>query len=247
MQTAIDEAVLIQKYIALVRELGHFPTVAEMRMKARNDGAFPNDKTIRRLGSTQELAAKILTYCHGRAGYDDVVTSSAPVAEAPHASREKGRDRGSLGKSRAREDTSARVIRPEEPFSNVVRLRSILRESEEFIDWADPHFSSRALEELIVTLDPARVRAVRILSGLQNVTDRAKRDFERFCDEVRQKGIVAEWRTLLAFAHDRFIITKDACYNVPPINSLLKGSYSEILETPNRPPFDEWWEKASPI
>jgi hypothetical protein len=152
-----------------------------------------------------------------------------------------------LGKPGAREDPSAHVIRPEEPFSNVVRLRSILRESEEFIDWADLHFSARALEELIVTLDPAVVRVVRILSGLANVNDRAKKDFERFCDELKQKGIVAEWRTLPDFAHDRFIITKSACYNVPPINSLLKGSYSEILKTPNRPPFDEWWKKASPI
>jgi len=141
----------------------------------------------------------------------------------------------------------ARIIRPEEPFSNLVQLRNILRESEEFIDWADLHFGPRALEELITTLDPAVVQVVRILSGPANVNDRAKRDFERFCNELRPKGIVAEWRILPDFAHDRFIISKKACYNVPPINSLLKGSYSEILETPNRPPFEEWWQKASPI
>ena len=145
------------------------------------------------------------------------------------------------------DEATARVIRPEEPFSNLVRLRSILRDSEEFIYWADLHFSARALEELIVTLDPAVVRVVRILSGPDNVNDRAKKDFERFRDELEQKGVTAEWRVLSGFAHDRFIITKSVCYNDPPINSLLKGSYSEILKTPNRPPFDEWWGKAAPI
>jgi len=73
--------VVIDKLLALLRELGHFPTTAEMRMKARSDGAFPNDKTIRRLGSNRELAAKIQNYCNGRAGYDDVFALCASVAE----------------------------------------------------------------------------------------------------------------------------------------------------------------------
>lgn len=141
----------------------------------------------------------------------------------------------------------AMVIKPEEPFSNVVKLRRILRESEEFIWWADLHFHARALEELIETIDPAVVREVRILSGPANVDERAKRDFARFREEVQRKGITAEWRVLPGFAHDRFIISKNACYNVPPVNSLLRGSYAEVLETPNRPPFDDWWAKAAPI
>jgi hypothetical protein len=28
---------------------------------------------------------------------------------------------------------------------------------------------------------------------------------------------------------------------MPPINTLLKGDYSEISETPQPPPFKEWW------
>jgi hypothetical protein len=142
---------------------------------------------------------------------------------------------------------TAEIIRPEQPFSNVVRLRSILRDSEEYIYWADLHFSARALEEIIVTLDPANVRFVKILSGPANVNDRAKKDFDRFREELSKKGVTAEWRVLPEFAHDRFIITRSVCYNIPPINSLLKGSYSEILETPNRPPFDRWWQQASAI
>ena len=91
-QAAYDENFLIEKLLTLVRDLGHFPTVAEMRMKVRNDSAFPNHKTVRRLGSNQELAAKIQAYCNGRAGYDDVMAICASVVEPHHALPENGRD-----------------------------------------------------------------------------------------------------------------------------------------------------------
>lgn len=141
----------------------------------------------------------------------------------------------------------AGVIRPEEPFSNVVRLRAIIRSSEEYLYWADLHFSARALEEIAAAVELTTVRQVKILSGPANVNERARKDFARFCKELEDKGASAEWRVLEDFAHDRFIITKNACYNVPPINSLLKGSYSEILPTTNRPPFESWWKAATSI
>lgn len=142
---------------------------------------------------------------------------------------------------------TAIVIAPDREFSNVMSLRNILRDGEEYIWWADPHFHARGLEELIVSIDPAVVREIRILSGPANIDDKAKRDFSRFKGELAMKSIAAEWRVMRDFAHDRYIVSKNSCYNVPPINSLLKGSYSEILETPNRPPFEIWWEGASPI
>jgi len=145
------------------------------------------------------------------------------------------------------EPRRAEVIRPGERFSNLVRLRQILRESEKYIWWADRYFNARGLEELIIAVDPAMVREVRILSGHDNVDERAKRDFVRFHDELLDKGITAEWRILKGFAHDRMIIGENACYNVPSIETILRGQYSEILETPNRPPFQEWWGKAVPI
>jgi superfamily II DNA or RNA helicase len=136
------------------------------------------------------------------------------------------------------------VISPSTPYSNVVHLREVLRESEEFLYWADLHFHARALEEIAAAIDPARVRVIRILSGSANVDDKATRDFKRFVEEMTNKGISAEWRVLEHFSHDRYIISKNACFNVPPVNSLLQGSYSEVMETPNRPPFADWWQSA---
>jgi len=140
-----------------------------------------------------------------------------------------------------------KVVKPEEPYSNVIKLRQLLRESEEYIWWIDPHFSARGLEELIASINPALVREVRILSGPANIDKRAKHDFTRFHEELSNKGIDAEWRILRGFSHDRFIINKNVCYNVPPINSLLQGQYSEISQTPNKPPFGQWWDKAITI
>ncbi|MGH7381118.1 MAG: DEAD/DEAH box helicase [Candidatus Methylomirabilales bacterium] len=142
---------------------------------------------------------------------------------------------------------TAIVIAPEKAFSNVMNLRRILRDGEQYIWWADLHFHARGLEEVIVSIDPAVVREIRILSGPAHVDERAKRDFARFKEEMARKSISAEWRVLKEFSHDRYIVSKNLCYNVPPINSLLRGSYSEILLTPNRPPFEGWWEIATPI
>lgn len=151
------------------------------------------------------------------------------------------------GPEKIPEKPAAIVIAPGEDFSNIMNLRSILRESEEYIWWADPHFHARGLEELIVSIDPAVIREIRILSGPANVDERAKKDFARFTGELANKSISADWRILKEFSHDRYIISRNSCYNVPPINSLLRGSYSEILSTPNRPPFEKWWREATPI
>ena len=72
------------------------------------------------------------------------------------------------------------VFRPDEPFSNVVRLREILRSCEEYVWWADPHFGTRALEDLATVVDPSRVRELRILSRQEQFNDKARKDFRRF-------------------------------------------------------------------
>lgn len=73
-QEAYDEALLIDKLIALIRELKRFPTVAALRLKRRSDPAFPASETFRRFGKAkQERAAKIRSYCNGQPGFEDVL------------------------------------------------------------------------------------------------------------------------------------------------------------------------------
>ena len=85
--SSYDEDLLFEKFISLMRELGRFPVVAEIRMKVRSDDTFPNDKTFGRFGSKPELAAKILNYCQTRSGYEDVVALCAAVADRPKTNR----------------------------------------------------------------------------------------------------------------------------------------------------------------
>ena len=109
------------------------------------------------------------------------------------------------------------------------------------------HFDARAFEELVVIADPSLIQEIRILSGPANVNGRSKKEFSRFKKELGNKGIDCQWRILGRFAHDRFLISKAYCLNIPPVNSWFQGSYSEVLETPNRPPFSQWWEQGTPI
>jgi hypothetical protein len=44
-----------------------------------------------------------------------------------------------------------------------------------------------------------------------------------------------------------WLITEDVIYNIPPINTLYQGQYSEINKTENTPPFNEWWEQGKEL
>jgi hypothetical protein len=85
LRTAYNEELLIEKFIGLARDLGHFPVGTEVKMKARNDDSFPWHNAFARLGSKQQFAAKILDYCKGRAGYEDMMALCAPIVTRPAA------------------------------------------------------------------------------------------------------------------------------------------------------------------
>ncbi len=89
--SAYEDGLLIERFISLMRELGRFPVVAEIRMKVRADLSFPNDKTFGRFGPKPEFAAKILDYCRARSGYEDVTALCAPIAQRPNT-RAEGED-----------------------------------------------------------------------------------------------------------------------------------------------------------
>ncbi len=76
---AYAEDELIEKFISLIRELGRFPVHVELKMKSRDDEDFPSHNVFARFGSKQQFAKKILSYCEGRAGYEDVAALCAPV------------------------------------------------------------------------------------------------------------------------------------------------------------------------
>ncbi len=70
MTTAFGESFLVEKYIALTRELGKLPVKADMKLKRRSDRGFPDALTF---GSKPELVKRVAAYCQNRAGYEDVL------------------------------------------------------------------------------------------------------------------------------------------------------------------------------
>lgn len=142
-----------------------------------------------------------------------------------------------------------RVVERERPFSNVLHLRETLRACRGHIWWADAQFSRKGLEPLLHEADANRISEIRIVSGPARVGPDAEKDFRRFAEEMTNIGITAEWRVVDKADqdfHDRFIVSKDRAWNVPPIDTLYIGDYSEISET-TAPPFEKWWAKGKKL
>ncbi len=68
-----NEDFLIEKYIALVREIGHLPVDAEIKMKGQADHSFPSWTPFRRLGNKTTLLSKVKEYCETHDGHEDVI------------------------------------------------------------------------------------------------------------------------------------------------------------------------------
>lgn len=77
--TARPNTVLIAAIVAVAREIGRYPTAADLQVKRTNDPKFPNFKTFERLGNKAEAVAKVATYCREN-GIDDVALMCAAVA-----------------------------------------------------------------------------------------------------------------------------------------------------------------------
>ena len=70
---AIPDEELLGHLAALARELGHFPVHNEVRMKARNNPAFPSHNTFQRLGNKATRVQKVAAYCDDHGDWDDVL------------------------------------------------------------------------------------------------------------------------------------------------------------------------------
>ncbi len=142
----------------------------------------------------------------------------------------------------------AAQVTPETPYSNLLHLQEVLRACKDYIWWLDKHFHAKALELLVREVEPGRVSEVRILSSRANLDDDAMRDFRRFRDELKKRGVVAEWRVdELHEVHDRYIVSAQSCHDVPPVNTLFSGGWSDITPAAGRPPFETWWARAKGI
>lgn len=68
---ALPEEYLLERLSALVRELGRFPVLREIKLKSLRDASFPSPGPFKRLGDQKTLASRLHAYSRER-GYEDV-------------------------------------------------------------------------------------------------------------------------------------------------------------------------------
>ena len=91
-QVPHQEEFLIESYIRLIRELGRFPVLRELRLKRRADSSFPSTGSLNRFGSKATTASRIIKFCRARGGYNDVIKLCETFATEPAARAEAKAD-----------------------------------------------------------------------------------------------------------------------------------------------------------
>lgn len=89
LKRAVDDDKLFAPLAQLARQLGHFPTSGERAVARYQDSTFPGEAALSRRGRTESLSHALLSWCHTKAGLDDVVRileSKLPVRHLTTAS-----------------------------------------------------------------------------------------------------------------------------------------------------------------
>jgi Meiotically up-regulated gene 113 len=80
-QKAYDEDFVLEKLISLIKELGKFPTHAEIRIKKQTDTEFPSQSAFRTLGNQSDHISKVVEYCKRTQEMNDVLQICLPLLQ----------------------------------------------------------------------------------------------------------------------------------------------------------------------
>ena len=79
LNPSLDTDQVLRAFVFFVRELGKFPTSAEIKLKARSDKSFPAANTVQKhLGNKSKRAVLVKAYCEKIGGFDDVARICTP-------------------------------------------------------------------------------------------------------------------------------------------------------------------------
>ncbi|MGY5148886.1 MAG: DEAD/DEAH box helicase family protein [Candidatus Nitrosopumilus sp. bin_68KS] len=137
------------------------------------------------------------------------------------------------------------------PALNRMNFRQTIGKCKGYISWTDRYFATDTLKYLMDGMDSENVTEVKLLASIyQSGMNRdLYSQFKNFQEEMKNKGIDCKLRVIVDKdlhyeLHDRIIEGENVVYNVPSAKQVDKGQYSEIKKTPNRPPFDNWWNNS---
>jgi hypothetical protein len=138
------------------------------------------------------------------------------------------------------------LFSPDTQFINSLIISNTIRSCRDHLYWFDKYFSIEGLTMLRYSLDKSEVKQVRILISVDTATPLLRDSFEKFREEMAHAQVIAEMRVitdshLKRSIHDRWIISKGNCYNIPSTEAIARGQYGEVRPTNSRPPFEKWW------
>ncbi len=81
LRSAYSDQWVLEQFVRLIRELGHFPSLGERLLRARRDKSFPTPRVFERFGRKVEFAARIVEFCIAQRGFEDVLSICRPIAE----------------------------------------------------------------------------------------------------------------------------------------------------------------------
>jgi len=149
-------------------------------------------------------------------------------------------------------------IDPDLPYRNRINVYKAFGNCTDYLWWVDKHFRSYGLELLEDYWSlPGRppLQEIRILGSTKVLgaeLGRLGRQFTQLQQQLSNLGIQVEMRILddpglLSSLHDRYIISKDIAFNLPPVGSLYKGQRGSICLDDNPPDFLSLWNQARAI
>lgn len=82
LQGAYEDSFIIEKLIEVIRDLGRYPVMSELRLRASEEPSFPSHNVFTRLGRKADLAAKVVEYCDSHPGFEDVRKLCEPLVRS---------------------------------------------------------------------------------------------------------------------------------------------------------------------
>lgn len=142
-------------------------------------------------------------------------------------------------------------ITPSNPARNREIFRQTIYSCKGFVHWLDLHLNEDAVDFLIDSFDKKNVKEIKILTGIQDnersINEKLLQKIKAYQDELQKEKISLELKIVSTrdehnrVAHDRFLLGNNIKFNVVPFSLLLKGRLSEIKETKNEIPFNDYW------
>lgn len=80
LRGAYSDEFVLKKLVSFIQEIGRYPVMGELRLKAKQEPIFPSHSVFSRVGKKAELAKKVIEFCQERDGLEDVIKICEPIA-----------------------------------------------------------------------------------------------------------------------------------------------------------------------